>query len=91
MSAMPSVVIVDDHAMFRSGVRAELEGLVDVRGDAGSVEEAVRMIAADAPGRRPARRPHAGRRRGRGDPPRRRDGDPRSGSWPSRSPMRPRT
>jgi len=50
MSASPpSVVIVDDHAIFRSGVRAELEGLVDVRGDVGSVEEAVRMIAAERP------------------------------------------
>ena len=45
----PSVVIVDDHAIFRSGVRAELEGLVEVRGDAGSVEEAVPMIARERP------------------------------------------
>ena len=45
----PSVVIVDDHEIFRAGVRAELEGLVDVRGDAGSVEEAVRLIAAERP------------------------------------------
>ncbi len=45
----PSVVIVDDHAIFRSGVRAELEGLVDVLGDVGSVEEAVRMIAEKRP------------------------------------------
>ncbi len=45
----PSVVIVDDHAIFRSGVRAELEGLVDVRGDVGSVEEAVRLIAEARP------------------------------------------
>ena len=46
MSAQPpTVVIVDDHAIFRSGVRAELEDLVEIRGDAGSVEEAVRMIA----------------------------------------------
>ncbi|HEX2468782.1 MAG TPA: response regulator transcription factor [Solirubrobacterales bacterium] len=45
----PSVVIVDDHEIFRSGVRAELEGLVDVRGDAGTVEEAVRLIAAERP------------------------------------------
>jgi DNA-binding NarL/FixJ family response regulator len=45
----PSVVIVDDHALFRAGVRAELEGLVDVRGDAGTVEEAVRLIAAERP------------------------------------------
>ncbi len=48
-AAKPSVVIVDDHAIFRSGVRAELEGLVDVRGDAGSVEEAVRLIASERP------------------------------------------
>jgi DNA-binding NarL/FixJ family response regulator len=45
----PSVVIVDDHEIFRSGVRAELEGLVDVRGDAGNVEEAVRLITAQRP------------------------------------------
>jgi DNA-binding NarL/FixJ family response regulator len=46
---LPSVVIVDDHALFRSGVRAELEGLVEVAGDAGSVEEAVRMILERKP------------------------------------------
>jgi DNA-binding NarL/FixJ family response regulator len=40
----PTVVIVDDHRIFRTGVRAELEGLVDVRGEAGTVEEAVRLI-----------------------------------------------
>ena len=45
----PTVVIVDDHAIFRSGVRAELEDLVEIRGDAGSVEEAARMIAAERP------------------------------------------
>jgi DNA-binding NarL/FixJ family response regulator len=45
----PSVVIVDDHEIFRSGVRAELEGLVDVRGDAGSVEGAVRLISERRP------------------------------------------
>ena len=37
----PRVVIVDDHALFRAGVRAELDGLVDVVGDAGSVGEAI--------------------------------------------------
>ena len=47
--AEPAVVIVDDHAIFRSGVRAELEGRLDVRGEAGSVEEAVRRIAAEHP------------------------------------------
>ena len=41
---MTSVVIVDDHSLFRAGVRAELDGLVDVLGDAASVEEAVPLI-----------------------------------------------
>ena len=49
MSPAPTVVIVDDHAIFRSGVRAELEGLVDVRADVGSVEEAVRAIGEQRP------------------------------------------
>jgi DNA-binding NarL/FixJ family response regulator len=48
-SGVPSVVIVDDHEIFRAGVRTELEGLVDVRGDVGTVEEAVRLIAAEHP------------------------------------------
>jgi DNA-binding NarL/FixJ family response regulator len=43
------VVIVDDHRLFRAGVRAELDGLVDVVGDAGTVDEAVRTIAAARP------------------------------------------
>lgn len=41
------VVLVDDHALFRAGVRAELDrGVSDVEvvGDAGSVEEAVATI-----------------------------------------------
>ena len=42
---MTSVVIVDDHQLFRAGVRAELAGLVDVLGDAATIEDAVRMIA----------------------------------------------
>ena len=40
----PSVVIVDDHHLFRAGVRAELDGLVDVLGDAATVEDAVECI-----------------------------------------------
>ena len=40
----PRVVIVDDHTLFRAGVRAELDGLVDVVGDAGSVGEAVACV-----------------------------------------------
>ena len=46
---LPSVVIVDDHELFRAGVRAELEGLVDVRGEAGDVEEAVAAILREKP------------------------------------------
>jgi DNA-binding NarL/FixJ family response regulator len=42
---MTGVVIVDDHQLFRAGVRAELDGLVDVLGEAATVEDAVRMIA----------------------------------------------
>jgi DNA-binding NarL/FixJ family response regulator len=38
------VVIVDDHGLFRAGVRAELEGAVEIAGEAGGVEEAVRVI-----------------------------------------------
>jgi DNA-binding NarL/FixJ family response regulator len=45
----PTVVIVDDHEIFRSGVKAELEGLVDVRADTGTVEEAVRAITQEKP------------------------------------------
>ena len=41
---MTSVVLVDDHQLFRSGVRAELDGLVEVLGDAATVEDAVRCI-----------------------------------------------
>jgi DNA-binding NarL/FixJ family response regulator len=41
---MTSVVIVDDHSLFRAGVRSELDGLVDVLGDAASVEDAIRMV-----------------------------------------------
>jgi len=45
----PTIVIVDDHALFRSGVRAEVEGMLDVLAEAGSVEEAVRVIAEHRP------------------------------------------
>jgi DNA-binding NarL/FixJ family response regulator len=39
-----SVVLIDDHGLFRAGVRAELEGLVEVLGDAGTVEDGVRCV-----------------------------------------------
>jgi len=45
----PRVAIVDDHALFRAGVRSELEGLVEVVGEAGSVGEAVALIRKDQP------------------------------------------
>lgn len=49
MSSTPSVVIVDDHAIFRAGVRAELADRVDVLEEAGSVEEAARAITEREP------------------------------------------
>jgi DNA-binding NarL/FixJ family response regulator len=45
----PRVLIVYDHSLFRAGVRAELEPLVDIAGEAGTVEEAVEEIAAERP------------------------------------------
>ena len=38
------VILVDDHELFRAGVRAELGELVDIVGEAGSIAEAVPMI-----------------------------------------------
>ncbi len=53
MSEPVRVVVVDDHAMFRRGVRAELEasgaGLVDVRAEAADVDEAVAAISGHRP------------------------------------------
>jgi DNA-binding NarL/FixJ family response regulator len=49
MSEQPRVMIVDDHALFRAGVRSELEGLVQVVGEAGTVEDAVARIRAEQP------------------------------------------
>jgi DNA-binding NarL/FixJ family response regulator len=43
-TGIPSVVIVDDHRIFRSGVRAELGEMVEVLGEAETVEEAVRAV-----------------------------------------------
>jgi len=45
----PRVVLVDDHALFRAGVRSELDGLVDVVGDAATVADAVALIRELAP------------------------------------------
>ncbi len=46
---MTSVVIVDDHSLFRAGVRAELDGLVEVLGDAATVEDAIRLVIEAEP------------------------------------------
>jgi DNA-binding NarL/FixJ family response regulator len=40
----PRVAIVDDHGLFRAGVRAELDALVDVVGEAEDVAQAVAVI-----------------------------------------------
>ncbi len=40
----PRVVLVDDHALFRTGVRGALGDEVEVLGEAGDVAEAVRQI-----------------------------------------------
>ena len=45
----PRVVIVDDHSLFRSGVRAELEPLLEILAEAGTVEEAETVIAEQRP------------------------------------------
>jgi DNA-binding NarL/FixJ family response regulator len=41
---MRRVVLVDDHALFRAGVRGELQGVVDIVGEAGSVADSVPLI-----------------------------------------------
>jgi DNA-binding NarL/FixJ family response regulator len=45
----PRVLVVDDHAIFRSGVRAELEGLVQVVGEAGTVADALELALTTRP------------------------------------------
>jgi DNA-binding NarL/FixJ family response regulator len=53
VSTPVSVILVDDHALFRTGVRAELAGLgddrIEVVGEAGSVAEAVVRITSNPP------------------------------------------
>ena len=41
---MIRVVLVDDHELFRAGVRGELAGLVDIVGEAGTVADAGPLI-----------------------------------------------
>jgi DNA-binding NarL/FixJ family response regulator len=40
-----TVIIVDDHSIFRSGLRADLDDSVEVLGEAATVDEAVALIA----------------------------------------------
>lgn len=43
------VVIVDDHSIFRSGLRADLDASVEVVGEAADVPSAIAVIAETAP------------------------------------------
>lgn len=43
------VVIVDDHTIFRSGLKADLDHRMDVVGEAGTVEQAISVIAETRP------------------------------------------
>ncbi len=43
------VFIVDDHELFRSGVRAELSAGLEIVGEAGTVDEAIPAILASGP------------------------------------------
>jgi DNA-binding NarL/FixJ family response regulator len=45
----PRVVIVDDHELFRAGVRTELQQHVPIAGEAATVDQAVALIAAESP------------------------------------------
>jgi DNA-binding NarL/FixJ family response regulator len=46
---MTSVLIVDDHSIFRSGLRASLDGSIQVLGEAADVDSAVEQVAALKP------------------------------------------
>ena len=46
---MTTVLIVDDHSIFRSGLRADLDDGVEVLGEAATVDEAIASIAALKP------------------------------------------
>jgi DNA-binding NarL/FixJ family response regulator len=46
---IPKVFLVDDHALIRAGLRAELAGHVEVVGEADEVEAAIEMILERTP------------------------------------------
>ena len=43
------VVIVDDHSIFRSGLKADLDASIEVVGEAHDVDSAVQVVTASAP------------------------------------------
>jgi DNA-binding NarL/FixJ family response regulator len=43
------IAIVDDHSIFRSGLRADLDPEFDVVGEAATVDEAIALVAATRP------------------------------------------
>jgi DNA-binding NarL/FixJ family response regulator len=43
------IAIVDDHSIFRSGLRAELDPSLEVVGEAATVDEAIALVAATQP------------------------------------------
>jgi DNA-binding NarL/FixJ family response regulator len=49
MSGAPRVVLVDDHGLFRSGVRSELGRQVEVVGEAEDVQPAIDLIGSVVP------------------------------------------
>lgn len=44
-----TVVIVDDHSIFRSGLRQDLDAQIEVVGEAADVDEAVRVVTSTRP------------------------------------------
>ena len=49
MSSGIRVILVDDHSIFRSGLRADLDASIEVVGEAAAVDGAVELIAALRP------------------------------------------
>jgi DNA-binding NarL/FixJ family response regulator len=49
MTTTQSVVVVDDHGMFRTGVKAEIGETVDIVGEAADVDEAVKVVLETLP------------------------------------------
>jgi len=49
MTESVTVVVVDDHSIFRSGLRADLDASVEVLGEAGDVDAAVAAVVEHRP------------------------------------------